>query len=152
MSLTLSPVEQEVVSLYETLRQSVAPVADSVQSPAHGRLDCPSVPLLRGGTAIAVRGSSSENFEFLGETFPVSPESLSESLAASVQTRLRLAGPCIRSACESWTLSGCRLGRAVASVNRSRSETQASCTIRDTCRWIAENGESVCHTCPSLAY
>lgn len=152
VSFALSPVEQEVVDAYARLHQQPVDVAVPMQFPADGTLSCPSVPVQRGGTAIAVRYGRDEKFVFLSETFPVSAGSMGDDLAASVQVRLRVAGLCTRVACDSWTASGCRWGRAVATVGRSRSEVSESCPIIENCRWFAENGESACRACASLAY
>jgi len=151
-SFALSPVERKVVDVYESLRQRSDPDVESVQFAAQGALNCPSVPVQRGGIAIAVRDGDGDDFKFLKETFPVSAGALGDCLATSVQVRLRVTGPCIRVACESWTSTGCRWGHAVASVGRNRSEVSESCPIRDNCRWFAENGESSCRACASLAY
>lgn len=145
-----SAIERQAIRAYDSLAEDQLS-ATEIQ-PAPGDLECPSVPLLRGGRAIAIRDTSDDKFEFLAETFPVSPGSLSDSLAVSVQARLRLSGPCIRSACDSWTSGGCRWGRAIASVGSGHAEVPVSCPIRGTCRWIAENGDSVCRVCPKLAY
>jgi hypothetical protein len=151
-SFPLSLTERRVFDSYESLCTNVASPADSVTRPAPGRLDCPSVPVQRGGMAIAIRHSHSEDFVFLDEPFSVTPGALSEDLAISVQLRLRVAGPCIREACVSWTERGCRWGRAVASIGGDRTDAMVSCSIRPSCRWFAENGETACRVCPSLAY
>jgi len=145
-----SAIERQAIRAYESLGDDQLS-ATEVQ-PAPGDLECPSMPLLRGGRAIAIRDTSDDRFEFFAETFPLSPGLLSDSLAHSVQARLRVSGPCIRSACESWTSSGCRWGRAVASAGGRHVDASPTCPIRGVSTWIAENGDSVCRVCPKLAY
>lgn len=65
----------------------------------------------------------------------------------------RTIGRCINKNC-AYYRSFCSLGVAVAATGASALSAgltvRASCSIRNMCRWYAENGQSACQLCPSL--
>ncbi|MEG3635890.1 hypothetical protein [Micromonospora palythoicola] len=69
----------------------------------------------------------------------------------AVETRYRLAGPCVTSRCGFWTGEHCGLGeRLVASYAQTVGEPEVElprCAIRRTCRWFAEQGPAACVAC-----
>jgi hypothetical protein len=70
---------------------------------------------------------------------------------APVESRYRLAGPCVTSSCGFWTGEHCGLGaRLAASYAELAAPAGAElpkCAIRRTCRWFAEQGPAACPAC-----
>ncbi|RKN49683.1 hypothetical protein D7223_08875 [Micromonospora endolithica] len=70
---------------------------------------------------------------------------------APVESRYRLAGPCVTTTCGFWTGDHCGLGeRVVASYRETAGPAETDlphCAIRRTCRWYAEQGRAACTAC-----
>lgn len=70
---------------------------------------------------------------------------------APVESRYRLAGPCVTTSCGFWTGEHCGLGaRLAASYAATAAPAEPElpkCAIRRTCRWFAEQGPAACPAC-----
>ncbi|MFF4891974.1 hypothetical protein [Micromonospora chersina] len=70
---------------------------------------------------------------------------------APVESRFRLAGPCVTSSCGFWTGEHCGLGARMAASYAETAEPGEEqlpkCAIRRTCRWFAEQGPAACAAC-----
>ncbi|MET8832732.1 hypothetical protein ABZV78_02270 [Micromonospora sp. NPDC004540] len=70
---------------------------------------------------------------------------------APVESRFRLAGPCVTSSCGFWTGEHCGLGARMAASYAETAELGQEqlpkCAIRRTCRWFAEQGPAACPAC-----
>lgn len=78
------------------------------------------------------------------------PRPVPVDLTPRQQGRLRLAGPCRRTACAYWAGS-CQLAGAIVSEIHQPAELPV-CPIRDRCRWHLEQGGAACHTCDVVNY
>ncbi|GGM21537.1 hypothetical protein GCM10011608_02740 [Micromonospora sonchi] len=74
-----------------------------------------------------------------------------DAASGPVESRYRLAGPCVTSRCGFWTGDHCGLGeRLVASYAETTGEPKTNlphCAIRRSCRWYAEQGPAACTPC-----
>jgi hypothetical protein len=78
------------------------------------------------------------------------PQPVPVDLTTRQKARLRLAGPCRRSACAYWNDS-CQLAGAIVSPGDAASEL-ADCSIRGSCRWHLEQGDAACGVCDVVTY
>lgn len=123
------------------------PSESPLPSPITGAKSCPSYPATRSGTPFSTRGASAH----LGHPHDGHVHD-DTGLPAS-----RTFGPCVTQRCAYWT-GHCNLGTRIASVNIRRTdpppnqEAGATCPIRSTCRWLAENGPTVCTGCQLVEY
>ena len=109
---------------------------------------CPSYPQQAATLEIGVRDADG-TIRFHATPIALSPEVRARRAEArEADSRARFAGPCATSACSNWG-GGCRLGRFVAEDAASEGRP---CAISDRCRWISENGPSVCQRCPVVTY
>ncbi|MEU3452923.1 hypothetical protein ABZ671_04880 [Micromonospora sp. NPDC006766] len=70
---------------------------------------------------------------------------------APIESRYRLAGPCVTSSCGFWTGDHCGLGARLTESYREAVDPAEvelpKCAIRRTCRWFAEQGPAACPAC-----
>lgn len=64
----------------------------------------------------------------------------------------RFYGPCMQSACGHWSKNHCQLGESVSKVRVVMKRGTSSCPIKKSCRWLLENGPSVCEGCAHIDY
>jgi len=70
-----------------------------------------------------------------------------------IENNLRLAGLCAKGACHQWSTNkqNCSLGERVASLNLyDHYKDYKNCSIKDSCRWRAEQGKHVCPKCTTV--
>lgn len=110
-------------------------------------LKCPSYPGQARGELFAVLDD-----EF-GLRFVSSSEEIDDQVA-------RFFGPCVATRCRYWSKS-CQLGAVVTKapivvpdvfVRIEPESCSNECPIGTTCRWRAENGNSVCVGCQGVSY
>jgi len=109
-------------------------------------LSCPSASNFHGDSVFAVFDEEVGALRYLsnGVNVPDIAKNLLDMNAFSLKNRLE--GKCVTSSCHYWQ-GACQLGFFVSEVEvRNRIEPQ-KCSIRDTCRWIQENGARVCGSC-----
>ena len=107
---------------------------------------CPSATNSHGDKVFAVFDESAGELRYLPNAVnvPEVAKSLLDMDAFALKNRLE--GKCITSSCHYWQ-GACHLGFFVSEVQvQVRVETQ-HCSIRDTCRWIKENGPEICGSC-----
>ncbi len=109
---------------------------------------CPAASAEFASTVLGFRTQGSETITFLDE--PVEfPSTLRTSMSdVEIETRMRSAGRCVKSACPHW-LGSCALGHVVTEVGVNM-PTKQQCAISKTCRWYLENGSSVCGPCSGI--
>jgi hypothetical protein len=121
-------------------------------SKALGERMCPSSDRENATHVLGIRTDSDE-VQFFDELLPLPQSALDVITLQDQHTRLRLTGSCIRSSCVHWK-EGCSLGWAISKVSISaviRSDDfNKHCPIETKCRWIAENGVSVCNACKEI--
>jgi hypothetical protein len=111
-------------------------------------LSCPSASNSHGEVVFAVFDEDASELRYLPNAVKV-PKIAKSLLDMDVfALKNRLAGKCVTSSCHYWH-GACHLGFFVSEVEvelRDRAKMQ-QCSIRDTCRWIKENGAAVCGSC-----
>ena len=74
------------------------------------------------------------------------------ALARSIgepEKRLRFASACVKSRCQQWTDGKCGvIKNALVELKKNNlSEKPQKCSIREACRWFAQEGISSCKVC-----
>jgi hypothetical protein len=109
---------------------------------------CPAASAEFASTVLGFRTGGCEEVEFLDVPIDY-PETLRASMTdEEIESRLRLAGRCVKSACPHW-IGSCALGHIVAEVGVNIPAKQA-CIISHQCRWHVENGDSSCGPCSGI--
>jgi len=135
--------------------QIVGECIDEVQGNcAPGNKVCPSAGLEHATHVLGLRKESGI-IEFFPNELPLTSVAIEVLTLEDQHTRVRFAGPCIRTSCVHWK-DGCSLGWAISqipadSVSRVLGDKEI-CPIKDRCRWIAENGESACSNCQHILH
>ncbi|WP_233512414.1 hypothetical protein [Micromonospora deserti] len=126
-------------------------MTDTAHRPDPPERMCPSTPAANATVFLGMITPA-------GRVAYVTPQLPAEvALAASaasdapVESRYRLAGPCVTASCGFWTGEHCGLGeRLVASYQETAGPTAPElprCAIRRSCRWYAEQGAAACAAC-----
>jgi|LauGreDrversion4_2_1035121.scaffolds.fasta_scaffold119681_4 hypothetical protein len=109
---------------------------------------CPAASAEFASIVLGFRIGGCEEVEFLDVPIDY-PETLRASMTdEEIESRLRLAGRCVKGACPHW-MGSCALGHIVAEVGVNM-PTRQQCTISKTCRWYLENGSSACGPCSGI--
>ena len=145
-----------MIQVTETERQLIERVSEWVEGGRasneglrrikQNALSCPSASNSHGDKVFAVFDESAGELRYLPNAVnvPEVAKSLLDMDAFALKNRLE--GKCITSSCHYWQ-GACHLGFFVSEVQvQVRVETQ-HCSIRDTCRWIKENGPEICGSC-----
>lgn len=117
-------------------------------------LTCPSAPASPGAVLLGVKGAE-------GRIVPLRTrlEVDADFLAAASrqgppEARMRFASPCQTKGCAQWTGSACGIIQRVLDHLGHLSEPPVlsgerlpPCTIRQSCRWFAEQGREACAAC-----
>jgi hypothetical protein len=106
---------------------------------------CPSTDFSESTHVLAIRREDGE-LRFFSELLPIPREAVETMSVEDLRDRVRLTGPCVMSRCFNWNGS-CTLGPLL--VSRTASQ-KVPCPIRGQCRWLIENGESVCGQCTEV--
>lgn len=70
--------------------------------------------------------------------------------ATSPMTVVRFAAQCQTSQCRHYDGAACSLASRIVELLPPVAEALPACAIRRTCRWRAEQGPSICLTCPQV--
>ena len=115
------------------------------------QLDCPSAPhqhpearLL--GVVLEEEGAPRVSYVEKGVDLPEDFDA--EQLDVDPGHAIRFAAPCANKGCGQWKEGGCGLGREIIKRLQPAVDVAPACTLRATCRWIAENGTASCKRCP----
>ncbi len=117
------------------------------------QLDCPSAPhqhpearLL--GVVLEEEGEARVAYV---EKDTALPEDFDPgSLGIDPGHALRFAAPCANRGCGQWRDGACGLGKAIIEQLAPVVDVAPACTLRQTCRWYAENGKASCLRCPQI--
>ena len=112
------------------------------------RLDCPSAPVEFAHAVFAKFESKSESHQFLPSVIPLGRTIKEVVDQSKFKSNFRLVGRCVEVRCANWS-GGCVLGSSIAKV-QATVDGDRICPISKTCRWKAENGDSVCGPCSSV--
>lgn len=126
-------------------RPRVAPISQQKEKLLR---KCPSSSPVRGERVFARRNVDGQL------SFEISDVPMDADLDAPT----RYVGKCFEKRCVYWA-GHCQLGAMVTRVAiRNRDELRkitdprGSCSIKDSCRWIYENGPDACMGCPEVDY
>jgi hypothetical protein len=111
---------------------------------------CPSYPANGRHRLLGKVNNQSGHFEFANH----SDSSLRQPMLAGEQwmSTTRFFGSCVKESCEHWSGRTCNLGHAVSQIHVRIESSPSNCPIRSSCRWRAENGDTVCSVCPAVRY
>jgi len=78
-------------------------------------------------------------------------ESVVEDLDGLAPTEVfRYAARCEEKACSHFNGSRCTLAQRLRVALKPVTKTLPPCSVRDTCRWYAEEGAEICFRCPQV--
>jgi len=64
---------------------------------------------------------------------------------------VRVSARCENAKCAQFAAGKCALGERIAKALPNVVEALPPCNIRSTCRWHAEQGDTICFKCPQVA-
>jgi hypothetical protein len=84
-------------------------------------------------------------------SYPIQKETCWEDRDAQESVD-RFYGPCVQSVCGHWFENHCQLGVSVSKVRVMMKTSTSNCPIKNSCRWLRENGSSACQGCAYIDY
>jgi hypothetical protein len=127
-------------------RKSGSPRLDGLKRTAKTSLSCPSASNFHGDKVFAVFDEAAGELRYLPAAVEV-PEIVKTTLDMDeFALKNRVEGSCLTSSCSYWR-GACQLACFVSKVEVSVRGTSQNCAIKDTCRWLEENGPKVCAAC-----
>lgn len=126
-----------------------APKSDAAASP----YSCPSAqPDMEDARAIGlVSGSASApRIAYLKAEAVIPAAALPRLEGVATVEVFRLAARCEEHRCAQFADGRCSLGQRLVDGTDPVVDALPSCTIRDTCRWFAEQGAPACLRCPQV--
>ncbi len=109
-------------------------------------LSCPAASDTHGDKVFAVFDENIGELKYFSEAI-VLPEIAKENLDMNRFTeKNRLVGKCHTTGCQHWQ-GACRLGFFVSKVKVEVTNKSHQCAIAEECRWLTENGPSICDAC-----
>jgi hypothetical protein len=87
---------------------------------------------------------------YIPQVLPVTPELLALAGPARPAEVLRIAAPCMTSACQHFGNGACSLAARVATMLEPVVGGLPRCAIRPSCRWFREQGRAACLRCPQV--
>jgi hypothetical protein len=114
---------------------------------------CPSAqPQWEGSVVIGVVGGTAEEprVDHLSPSLPVTSELLSLASPVAPAEVFRFAAPCVRSECQHFAGSKCRLATKIVKLLPEVSDKLPTCAIRPRCRWWLQEGKSGCFRCAQV--
>jgi hypothetical protein len=147
--VSYTSTESQVFELLSKWIQEGRPDLEGLGSTETHALSCPAASDTHGDEVFAVFDENSGELEY----FPVAivmPDIAKDNLDLNrFATKNRLAGMCLTTGCQHWQ-GACRLGHFVNSVKVNVRNKSQHCAITDKCRWLEENGPTICRACSSL--
>jgi hypothetical protein len=116
-------------------------------------LTCPSAqPEMEEARILGVIDYSSKAKQvlYLKGRERLDPNTLGNVPKALMGQVLRLSAKCERSRCAQFSDGKCGLGERIAHTLADVVNSLPSCSIRNTCRWHAEQGAKICLKCPQI--
>ncbi len=139
-------IESQLLERVSEWMQNGSPTVDGVGRTKRTALSCPSATNSHGDKVFAVFDEVAGELRYLPVAIDV-PEIVKTTLDMDeFALKNRLEGKCLTTSCHYWH-GACQLGHFVSKVEVSVRVTSRNCAIKDTCRWIKENGPKVCGTC-----
>ncbi|MDR9404368.1 MAG: nitrogen fixation protein [Halothece sp. Uz-M2-17] len=114
---------------------------------------CPSSrPELPNSVVFGViRGSVEKpRVNYLKQPEPVTKEVIALAEPVTPTEVFRTASPCEESSCQHFDGQDCQLAKRVVDQLPSVSQKLPACSIRNECRWWAQEGSSACFRCPQV--
>jgi hypothetical protein len=131
----------------------LAPTGAQRRDEATHQLLCPSArpEWPRARVIGVVTGSVSQpRVKYLEQSVLVSDELMQMTAPAASTEVFRMAGPCMRSACQHFQNARCHLAEKIVDGLPPVSETLPECSIRSHCRWFSQEGPAACFRCPQV--
>jgi hypothetical protein len=99
---------------------------------------------------VVLGGAETPEIAYLPQPVPLS--SIDAPLPPDVQPTeiYRLAGQCVKSSCQHYSGTHCRLGEHVATTLDAVTRALPPCSIRHECRWFHEQRAQACLRCPQV--
>lgn len=139
-------VESQLLKTVSDWMDEGRPVLDGLGHTTKIGLSCPSATNSHGDKVFAVFDEVAGELRYLPVAIDV-PEIVKTTLDMDeFALKNRLEGRCVTSSCHYWH-GACQLGHFISKVEVSVRKTSRNCAIKDTCRWIKENGLKVCDAC-----
>ena len=139
-------VESQIIKSILAWVEVGSPNLDGLGRTKQTRLSCPSASNSHGDKVFAVFDERMGELRYLPVAVEV-PEIVKTTLDMDdFALKNRLVGNCVTSSCNYWQ-GACRLGHFVSKVEVAVQVTSRQCAIKDTCRWLEENGPKICGTC-----
>ena len=139
-------VESQIIKSILAWAKIGSPNLHDLGKTEQARLSCPAASNSHGDKVFAVSVESVDELRFLPDAVEV-PEIVKTTLDMDdFALKNRLVGNCVTSSCNYWQ-GACRLGHFVSKVEVAVQVTSRQCAIKDTCRWLEENGPKICGTC-----
>ena len=112
---------------------------------------CPSSTCHTGALLLGVVRAD-QTVAMLNPPIPVNDEFVETvNAAGDAEARFRFAGKCAKGGCSQWTGSSCGVMDSLSRLNPVVKITVGKlpeCTIRQDCRWFAQDGPKACVICP----
>lgn len=139
-------VESQLRESVSAWRESGRPKLEGLRHTAKTSLSCPSASNVHGDKVFAVFDEAAGELRYLPAPVEV-PEIVKTTLDMDeFALKNRVEGSCLTASCSYWR-GACQLGFFVSKVEVSARGTSQNCAIKDTCRWLKENGPKVCGAC-----
>lgn len=141
-----TPVESQLRESVSAWRRDGSPRPEGLSRTARTALSCPSASNVHGDKVFAVFDEVDGELRYLPAAVDV-PEIVKTTLNMDeFALKNRVEGSCLTASCSYWR-GACQLGFFVSKVEVSMRRTSQDCAIKDTCRWLEENGPKVCGAC-----
>jgi hypothetical protein len=114
---------------------------------------CPSAPADAEGAQIfgvVVDAGDRTEVAYLAEPLPLDETSAGLAEGLEPSEVFRLTSPCFESRCAHHHAARCTLGDDIHQHAPVVADALPPCSIRNHCRWFAEQGPAVCQRCPAI--
>ena len=139
-------VESQLRETVSDWMEKGRPALEGLGRTTQTALSCPSATYSHGDKVFAVFDEVAGALRYLPVAIDI-PEIVKTTLDMDeFALKNRLEGRCVTSLCHYWH-GACQLGHFISKVEVSVRKTSRNCAIKDTCRWLKENGPKVCGAC-----
>ena len=141
-----TPVESLLRESVSAWRRDGSQRPEGLKRTVKTALSCPSASDFHGDKVFAVFDEVAGELRYLSAAVDV-PKIVKTTIDMDeFALKNRVEGSCLTSACSYWR-GACQLGFFISKVEVSVRRSSHNCAIKDTCRWLAENGPKVCGAC-----
>jgi hypothetical protein len=111
---------------------------------------CPSSRISEGSKLLGIRQDDGKvvilpNPLVIDASFP---ENLPKG--AVPEQLFRFVNKCVKSDCAQWTKKGCGIALRISRYIDKTENGMPECSIRSSCRWHMQEGDSICRICPYI--